>query len=165
MFNINDTVLYGSHGACRVIDITEKEFCGKIGLYYILEPMFDDRCTFFVSTDNELAAAHLRPVLPEPQVRQLIRDMPATAAEWIDNPKLRKARYGQIIANGDRRELIALIKALHDHQLRQQASGKKLNMSDEQSLKTAEKMLYHEIALALDLPPEQVVPFIVAQLG
>lgn len=164
MFEINQTVLYGSYGACRIMDIAEREFCGARGLYYILEPVFDARCTYFVAVDNEIATSRLRQVLPPERVRDMISAMPQVEEQWEDDPKLRKARYSQIISRGDRQELIGLIKALHSHQLRQHACGKKLNLSDEQSLRMAERMIHDEIALSLDLLPDQVLPYITSQL-
>ena len=39
MFSINDTVLYGANGVCRITDICQKEFSGVIKDYYILTPV------------------------------------------------------------------------------------------------------------------------------
>ena len=164
MFKIDDVVLYGSNGVCRITDITEREFCGRRGRYYELEPVFDRSCTFYVDVDNDQAVSRLRPLLTPDGVERMISAMPEAAEQWEDNPKQRRARFSQIISRGDRMELIGMIKALHFHQLRQQASGKKLNMSDEQSLRLAERIIHQEIALSLHILPEQVVPYITSRL-
>lgn len=36
MFNVNDTILYGTHGICKITDITEQKFNRSTNKYYIL---------------------------------------------------------------------------------------------------------------------------------
>ena len=154
MYHIDDTLIYGNHGVCRVTDIAERDFCGKESLYYVLEPVFDRGCTFFVDVHNS-AAARLRPVLAPEEAERLIAAMPRIEEQWDDNPRQRRALYSRIIAGGDRLELIGLIKALHDYEQQQISARKKLSSGDEQSLRLAEKLIGQEIALALRIPAEQ----------
>lgn len=164
MFSIDDVVHYGSYGACRIIDIADREFCGVTGRYYVLEPVFDDRCTYYVDVNNELAAARLRPALGAEQAERLVAQLPDAEEQWLDNPKQRRSLYGEIISRGDRLELVGLIKALRLHERRQRDCGKKLNMSDEQSLRLAEKMIGQELALSLGLSPEEAVARVAERL-
>ena len=48
MYSINDTVLYGANGVCRVSDICQKEFSGTAKDYYILRPISNEALTIFV---------------------------------------------------------------------------------------------------------------------
>lgn len=160
MFDINDVVVYSSFGVCRIVDISVKDFCGSPARYYVLEPVFDDRCTYFVDVANQLAISRLHPVLAPAAARELIASLPKIEEQWDDNPKERKALFSRIVSGGDRLELIGLIKALRSYERSQRAAGKKLNMSDEQSLRLAEKLIRQELAVSLDLPPEQVEPYI-----
>ena len=45
-----------------------------------------------------------------------------------------------------------------------QAQGKKMHVSDERFFKEAEKLLYDEFAMVLEIKPEEVLPFILEQL-
>ena len=38
MYQIDDLIMYGSTGVCRVSDITEQVFNDEDKLYYVLEP-------------------------------------------------------------------------------------------------------------------------------
>ena len=76
MYQIDDALIYGSFGVCRVADITEREFCGSESLYYVLEPVFDSGCTFFVDVHNSAAASRLRPALEPEDAERLIAAMP-----------------------------------------------------------------------------------------
>ena len=57
-----------------------------------------------------------------------------------------------------------MIKALYLHQQKQQEKGKHLHAADERVFKEAEKILYDEFALVLQIRPEQVVPFIAEKM-
>ena len=83
---------------------------------------------------------------------------------WIENENQRKEAYREIIARGDRTELVKMIKTLYLHQQQRQAIGKKLHIADERFFKEAEKMLYDEFALVLNIKQEEVLPFILEQI-
>ena len=57
-----------------------------------------------------------------------------------------------------------MIKALYRHQETRQAQGRKLHVSDERFLKEAERTLYDEFALVLNIEQDQVLPFILEQI-
>ena len=60
--------------------------------------------------------------------------------------------------------MVRMIKALYLHQREQQAKGRKLHMADDRFFKEAERMLYEEFALVLQMKKEEVLPFILEQL-
>lgn len=60
MFSINDTVLYGANGVCRITDICQKEFSGVIKDYYILTPLSNETMTIFVPVNNKLSPIELK---------------------------------------------------------------------------------------------------------
>ena len=53
MFNVNDTIMYGSQGVCRILDIREESFSGAPKLYYVLEPVYDSNSTIYFSVDSD----------------------------------------------------------------------------------------------------------------
>lgn len=69
-----------------------------------------------------------------------------------------------LIKNGDRTELIRLIKTLFKHKEKQKEAGKKIHITDERFFKDAEAILYDEFAYVLGISQNQVVPFIIEQL-
>ncbi len=48
-YEVNDTVLYGIHGVCRIADIEEE----KGAEYYVLRPVYDEKAKVFVPKGNE----------------------------------------------------------------------------------------------------------------
>ncbi|MPN50404.1 hypothetical protein SDC9_198030 [bioreactor metagenome] len=83
---------------------------------------------------------------------------------WISDDAKRKEKYRQILATGDRLQLIRLIKTLHLYGQERKNEGKKLHSADERFMKEAEKMLYEEFSHVLGIHQDQVLPFILEQM-
>lgn len=160
MYNINDTVIYASYGVCRIKAVETRDFSGEPKEYYILQPVGDTRNTFYIPTDNEALKEKMRRVYSRKEVEELIRIMPDEGSIWIENEQQRKDAYRQIIENGNRHELIKLIKTLYIYRKDLEAQHKKLHSTDERFLRDAENMLYDEFAFALGISRDEVVPYI-----
>ncbi|MBC8571452.1 CarD family transcriptional regulator [Zongyangia hominis] len=163
MYHVNDTILYGSHGVCKITGITKKDFGRVSDEYYILEPVYNN-FTIYVPMHNDALAEKMHRVLTAEEIQAMIRSMPEEDTCWVENENERKERFKDILARGNRREVLQMIKALYLHQREQQDKGKRLHMADERFFHEAEKMLYDEFALVLNITPEQVLPFILEQI-
>ena len=163
-YKVNDTVMYGAQGVCRIVDISEREFAGNTMTYYILKPVYDEKSTIFVPVKNEKLTEKLRRILSAEEIHTLIKSMPEEKTLWIEEENVRKERYKEILTHGDRTQLIGMLKALDVHRKELEEKGKKLHIADDTFFKEAEKMLYEEFALALDLQLEEVLPFILEQI-
>lgn len=159
------TVLYGSHGVCRVTGTASKSFGGQEALYYVLEPVYNDDATIFVPVDNPALSAKMRRVLTEEEVRTMIREMPEEEPIQLGDTVQRRQICGEILRSGDRRRLVQLIKTLHVRQQARREQRKKPCAQDERIMKEAEKLLYEEFAYALNIRRDQVLPFILQELG
>lgn len=164
-YQIDDTILYGVHGVCKVTAIEEKNLSGSSSEYYVLKPVQDDKSTVFIPVDNEKLCARMRELLSSEQVRELIATMPGEQTIWDDNDMLRRQRFKEILLSGERSELIQLIKTLHERTEAQKEKGRKLPAADERFMREAENLLYGEFAYVLDIPQEEVLPFIMECLG
>lgn len=165
MFNINDNVVYGSQGVCTIVEITEKPFLNQKLKYYVLRPAYQKDSKVFVPVDNEKLTQKMRRVLSATEIKELLSQLPDEDTLWIENENERKQKFQEILKEGDRTKLVMLIKALSLHQQEQKDKGKKLHNCDEIFLKEAEKLLYNEFALVLQIEPCQVLPFILEQIN
>ena len=163
MYKVHDTILYGSQ-ICRIEGDTTKNFNGETKEYYVLKPIFNDTSTIYVPVDNEKLTQKMRRILSASEIYELIRSMPETDSEWIENETERKETYQAILNSGDRKSIVRMIKALYGQQQRRQAQGRRLRVTDERFLKEAERVLYDEFALVLNIRQEQVLPFILEQI-
>ena len=162
MFSINDTVMYGHTGVCKIVDICSKEFNGKNQKYYVLCPEFESKTTIYCPCDCE--KIRMRKLLSPEEVNSLIQTMADEKTSWIENDQARKEKQLNIIRNGDHKELIQMIKTLYYKRKEKIAEGKKLHSTDEKAMEDAENLLYQEFAQVLDMKPEDVFTFITNKL-
>lgn len=164
MFQVNDTVVYGSDGICVIEEIAARTFDRKTQEYYVLRPLYGNQSTIFVPTQNEKLCAKMRRLLSAEEIHAIIRGLPGAETVWIDNEALRKQTYAQILRSGDRKDILRLLKTLHLHQQKLRDSGRKFHASDERFMKEAERVLYGEFAHVLHLEPAQVEPMILREI-
>lgn len=164
MFSKDDIVMYASQGVCKITDITTKEVCGQKIEYYVLKPIYSDTALLYIPIANEKLASQLRRVLTKDEIIDLIKSLKEEDVEWIENENMRKEKYKELLSCGDRRGLIGMIRTLYIHKEKLSEHGKKLHIVDERFFKDAEKILYDEFALVLDIKTDEVLPFIKKQL-
>lgn len=164
MLELNSYVIYGDNGVCLVADKRKEKFAGVIREYYILKPINNDGATLFVPADNEELLAKMRSILSKEEILAIIHSLPGEQVEFEENNKIREAYYNDVFERGDRRELLLLIKSLYNHKKERKEEGKKLWTIDENAMKHAEKLVYEEFGTVLDIPQEEVVDFIIAEV-
>lgn len=164
MFQVSDTVLYGSEGVYVIDSMTEMDFDGNKKSYFVLKSVNREKSTIYVPEDNETLLGKMRRILSKDEIYDLIKNMPEEELIWIDDESERMVKYKEILIKGDHREIVRLIRTLYLHRLKQKEIGKNLHKVDERFLKDAEKMMYDEFAYVLDIKPDQVLPFIQQQI-
>ena len=164
MFNKGDAVLYGSNGVCHVVGTDIQDLYGDMIEYLVLKPVCDTNSTVFVPIKNQNLMSRIIPVLSEKQVYEFIDDIPNEETIWIDDEKQRKQFYQSIISQYDRKKLVRIIKTLYLHKISQQQKGRKLHQADEQLLRQAEKLLYSEFSVVLNIPHDEILPLITKQI-
>lgn len=162
MYAVNDTVMYGQSGICKITEICDKKFGRETLKYYVLRPIYGDNTVIYCPVDSD--KVHMRNLLSAEDVFSLIREMPAQQGDWIENDNLRKEAQTEILRRGDHKELIALIKTLYKKREEIERSGRRFHRADEEAMQQAEKMLYQEFAQVLDIAPDEVVPFIIGKI-
>ena len=76
MFQVNDMVLYGTNGVCKVVDIDERDCGGRMVEYYILKPIYAANSTIFVPVNNEKLTSKMRYVLTKEEIDTKLRAIP-----------------------------------------------------------------------------------------
>jgi CarD family transcriptional regulator len=165
MFKIGDYVVHGKAGVCRVTDITEREVPGGEGSasYYVLDPVYG-RFVVYSPVDNN--AVYLRPVISRDDALRLIDLIPNIQAEPYVNSKQPELvqHYTEIIKSHDCKELVELTMSLYSKQRLAEESKGTFGSIDKRFIHQAEDALFGELAIALDVPKEEVQPFIANRL-
>ena len=160
MFQINDVVVYGAQGVCKIVGMQEQKIDGTNKTYFVLKPADDRGATFYVPTWNEKALAKMRKVMTKQDVDALIDSMPKKKPVWIANENERKETYKRILAGGNQAQIIAMIQAIYLHKKEREAEGKRLHMSDEQFMKDAEQLLHNEWQYVLNVDKAGLMAYI-----
>ncbi|MPN63071.1 hypothetical protein SDC9_210825 [bioreactor metagenome] len=102
----------------------------------------------------------MRKILTGKEVMKIICQIPKMKQEYIEDDKRRKEDHRAILREGHPEHLAKLLKSLYAKKAERIIDGKKLPMADEVDMHTAEKVLYEEFALALDMQPNEIEEFI-----
>lgn len=164
MFEVNDMVVYGTHGVCKIEAVERKEFSGVSKEYYFLRPANDSTAAIYVPTQNEKLVGKLRKLLTEQEVYQLIETMPQKEIIWYQKENERKEEYKKLIEKGDHSELIGMIKAIYLQKQQRESEGKHLYISDERFFREAENLLYDEFQYVLNIKKEDLLALICSKI-
>lgn len=165
MFQVDDVIIYGSQGVCRITGIEEKRISGAKKTYFVLEPVQAGGATVFAPVDNEQVRKKMRRLLTKNEIHDLIDSVSEGDAAWVENENERKDCYRKILAEGDRGSLIHMIKAIYLHKKAREAEGKRLHMTDEHFFKDAERILYNEFQYVLELESrEDLMQYIISRI-
>lgn len=165
MYKKNDMIVYGNEGVCKITDIISRRFADKIMDYYVLKPYYNEKSVLYIPIQNEELTSKMKKILSIEEIYEIIHMVPDEDDHWIDNDNQRKERYKEILRDGDRKEIMKMIRSLYLHQQKLKESGKKFHMTDDKFFKEAEKILYDEFAYVLDIKQEDVIPFICKELA
>lgn len=160
MWAENELVVHESAGVCRITGITKMNRPQRE--YYVLEPLYDRNSTLYVRVDSETSP--LRPVMTREQALTLINQLPQMQMLQFNSMNEEKQRSASILQSGDQLQLAQLAKTMRHIQERRRSS-KNAYATDRGILRQAERLLYGELAVSLDLNVDGVEGFISQKLG
>ncbi|MGN1031049.1 MAG: CarD family transcriptional regulator [Butyricicoccaceae bacterium] len=159
MFQKGKLIVYGNTGVCRVDEIgTPQGISDTEQQYYTLTPLFGSG-TIYIPVDSPV---FMRPVLTHEQVDTLIEHFPQISAEGYAGRDMRTISdyYRSHLQSHKCEDLVHVMKALYTKSRTLARQGKRLGSMEEQYKKRAEELLYGEFSVALDIPYEEVEPYI-----
>ena len=150
-YKINDVILYGADGICKIGEITEREIDSSVYKYCILHPVFDKKSTIFVPLANKSLVGKMRDLPTEPEVDAALEAVLSKTETWISSDSKRKETLKEVIEFGTVYQLLAALKLLYIHRDFQNESGKKLHVADEHIMKDIEKVLLDILSYIKDM--------------
>ncbi|WP_026507538.1 CarD family transcriptional regulator [Butyrivibrio sp. MC2013] len=151
MLNKGDVAVYGNHGLCKVSDMMVPSFLpkGSEKMYYQMISAIDRGGVLYVPVDG--AEDKMREVISAEAADELIGSL--EDMEVIELPVGKKAEtvISDVCKKNEAGEVMSLIKTLYMIKSQRAAEGKKFSSMDEKYLGIAEKLLYSELAYAMDL--------------
>ncbi|MEG2354143.1 MAG: CarD family transcriptional regulator [Clostridium sp.] len=159
MFKIDDYIMYGTTGVCKLEDIRKERFMDdEEKEYYVLSPVYSKKTTIKIPVDNK--KVFMRKIHSKEEVSSLIDGMANKETLWIDEDKERDSKFKAMLKTGDCEELIVLIKSICANKEIRKLVGKKINKADDDIMKVAKNLLNEEFATVLDISIEEVASYI-----
>jgi len=156
MFQVEEYIVCGCNGVCKVISIGPLEIKGadKEKLYYTLQPIYLKKSKIYVAVDNDKIIS--RKIITKAEAEKLIEEIPYIETIWVDDDKKREEVYKESVKKYDCREYVKIIKTLCLSKQKRIVEGKKLSISDQKYLQIAREGLFGEMAIPLNLAKEKV---------
>ena len=158
MFKINDYVVYGSNGVCKVTDIEQVTLRNEELEYYILSPVYNEKMTIKTPVNNQKIL--MRELMTKAEIVNLLKEISKNETVEIEDSRRMVEEYKAIIKRGNAEELIKVINSIKLEKDEKNSIGKKLNKTDEDIMISASKQLYQEMAIVLDIDVDEVQDYI-----
>lgn len=161
-FSVGDTVVYGGSGVCEISEIKDVQFGReRPQKYFILKPLFVNQAmVVYVPMKNDKLVSKMQPIISREEALDLIHGIPTMNIDWIEDRNARKDTYSDMLANGERKDIISVIRVINSRRKELEEEGKSLNMQDEKLLYEAQRRMNAEFAVALDIGIDDVMDFI-----
>ena len=154
MYQIGDLVVYGSTGVCRVDGFSNPDG-NSDKLYYRLSPFYQSGVVHIPASMEQTA---LRQIMTADAAKELLSQISAIPVEIFRERTIQQLsqRYQAILRSGDSLQLLSLILSVQEKRRQAEAQKRRLGMVDERYGRQAEKILFGELAVALDISMDDV---------
>lgn len=163
MYQINDLVLYSTHGICKINNITEKTFTDEPKQYYELVPLRDMRLQIHIPVGS--TKIHMIDLMDEKQAHELILKFKNVKVKELDRNYFTSEKYSTIISNSHREEMVELIYTIKTKKLALEAENKRLPIIETKALVHLEGVLYNELTYAMNSSYEKIEQMVAEAIG
>lgn len=156
MFEIGDYVVYKKE-VCRISEYKNK-FINDID-YYSLVPIMDSSLKIEVPVSSEF----IRSVIDSDKANDIIDNI-VNIGVITSNDRMIENEYKSLLMDGSYEALIKIIKTTYLRNNERINSKKKISEKDSNYFNLAERYLYSEFAIALDMDYDKVRDYIIDRI-
>ena len=153
MFKKNEYLVYRKD-VCIVKDIIEKENIK----YYQLVPIDDDSLKIEIPVEDKDNV--LRSLITKDEIDSLINSMQSISVIECSD-RMIELEYKNLLSTGSKEDIIKVIKTAYLRNKERLQKKKKLSEKDTNYLEKAEKLLYNELSVVLNLSIDATREFII----
>lgn len=154
MYKVNDYVVY-MHETCKILEIKSI----NDNMYYVLEPINDKSLKISVPSLNK----NIKSVISMDEINNLISNIPNILVLEDSNKNL-DIKYKELLNNNSYEDLIKIIKTTYLRNMNRLNNKKKISDKDECYFLLAEKYLYSEMSITLNISIDKVREYIKKKL-
>lgn len=152
MFNVGDFLVF-RRDVCEVLELKAKKYNNVD--YYALTPINDKSLKIQVPVNSD----KIRPLITKNKVEEIISKISEIKALNI-NDKLLESEYRNLLSSGKHEDLIQIIKTTYLRNKERLDNNKKIADRDDSFFKLAEKYLYTEFSVILDMSCEEAKKYV-----
>lgn len=156
MFKEKDYIVY-KRNVCKIDSFYETKDGKK---YYNLIPIDDSGLKIKLPIDNK----NIRKIISKKEIEKIIKSI--KDIDIIDEPnkKLLEYQYKELLMNGDYKSLVKIIKTTYLRNKERINNNKKTSDMDEYYFKEAERILYNEFSVALNMNYNETKDYIISEV-
>lgn len=157
MFKVGDYVVY-NNSVCKIIEIRKKRYNNLD--YYFMRSIDDNSLKIEIPINNKL----IRKVITKEQALELINKIPSINT-LEDSGKMMENSYKLLMKGNQMEDLIKIIKTTYlrnDYRIK---NGKRVSEKDSIYFNMAEKRLYNELSISLNLSFNETKEYIINKLN
>ncbi|WP_339252731.1 CarD family transcriptional regulator [Sporosarcina sp. FSL W8-0480] len=154
MYKVGDLVTYGSHGVCKIKDMSEETFGDETKSYYILHPIDQPTLTIYCPVNSDQST--LKDIISEEKANLILEYFTKPTDKWIAHPSARYQSFNSTLKTSDPFQIAVLANTLIRKDMELAIDGKKLGSRDIEILTSVRQILFEELALALSTTPAKV---------
>ena len=156
MHKINDYIIY-KREVCKIDDILPKYY--KDNDYYLLSPLSDSTLTIKVPTNNK----EIRNLITKKEIDIIISEIPNILPVDNDTKSLENI-YKELLSSGTHEDLIKIIKTTYLRNKERLDNNKKTTDKDNYYFNLAEKYLYEEFSIILNLTYDKTKEYVISKV-
>ena len=148
MFEVNEKVVYGVVGVCEIEQIGRPPIKGIDKDYYFLQPVYDTKGIIYSPVENNKVM--IRSIIGKDTCIKLIDRAKNCKKDEALNEKIHPSRSDEMVKSQDVIQLMHLVRALFNIKNDRAKELRRMKSADNRMLATARKLLYGEIAAAMN---------------
>lgn len=157
MYKIGEYVVY-KKDVCKIEDIKNV----RNQDYYVLIPMSDKSLKINVPVDNKFGL--LRNLITKEELEKIIEIIPNISIVEC-NDKMIENEYRTLMNSGKHEDLISIIKTTYLRNKERLDNNKKIGDKDNSYFELAEKYLYNEFSIVLNMSYEDTKKYVIDKVS
>lgn len=154
MYKSGDVVVY-RRDVYRIKDVQDNYFFNKT--YYIMNPIDDDSLVTSVPVDT---TSYLRDVITKEEAEDLIAKIPFIETIQVNDRDI-EYEYKRLLGENTLESLMKIIKTAYLRNMTRLDQNKKISEKDEQYFNQAERRLYNELSISLQLTFDETRQYVI----
>ena len=153
MYSIQDYVVCGSSGVCRVEDICVPSYAVLKAPHYVLQPIYDHKTKVTIPAQG--GNARFRDPISQEEAEAFFTRFAECELLFCNDNRYVAKFAGEILTGGEWLKWLGLLKGFAQKSKQQKARGKTLTMREDGLYTKIRNLVLGELAFALSIPLEE----------